>query len=337
MKILSCIFVIIGVIIGAGFASGKEIYTFFFNYGIYGIIGYILSAILLGYIVYKTLKIIKKYEINNYDEFLDTIIGKLQTKNINIKIILDFIINIFLLITFFIMCAGFAAYFKQELGINEIVSSIIVSAFCLFILSKNIKGIFLLNSVLMPMIIIVLCILGVKAFDVNLDIEESYRGGMWFFNAILYASYNSITLISILIPMKKYIKNKKDILKIAITCCLIILALSTVIFILLLSIDINIGKIELPTVYAAKSFGIIYKYLYGVIILGAISTTAISSAYGFLNNVSKTRKKYNIYNNIICFIAIFVSLFGFSNLINNLYPIFGILGLIQLIFIIKCK
>lgn len=38
MKILSCIFVIIGVIIGAGFASGKEIYTFFFVYGEKGII-----------------------------------------------------------------------------------------------------------------------------------------------------------------------------------------------------------------------------------------------------------------------------------------------------------
>lgn len=33
MKILSCVFVIIGVIIGAGFASGKEIYTFFYIYG----------------------------------------------------------------------------------------------------------------------------------------------------------------------------------------------------------------------------------------------------------------------------------------------------------------
>lgn len=84
-------------------------------------------------------------------------------------------------------------------------------------------------------------------------------------------------------------------------------------------------------------FGVKYKYLYGIIILGAIITTAISDAFGFLNNVAKDRKKYKNINLIICIISVFVSLFGFSNLINNIYPIFGILGIIQLILILKCK
>ncbi|MDE5830822.1 MAG: hypothetical protein K2H53_04060 [Clostridia bacterium] len=107
------------------------------------------------------------------------------------------------------------------------------------------------------------------------------------------------------------------------------------IFILLLNINTDISKIELPTVYAAKNFGIIYKYLYGVIILGAIITTAISSAYGFLNNVSKTKEKYKINNFWLCFAGVFVSLLGFSNLVNSLYPIFGFLGLIQLTLIVR--
>lgn len=80
-----------------------------------------------------------------------------------------------------------------------------------------------------------------------------------------------------------------------------------------------------------------YKYLYGIIILGAIITTAISDAFGFLNNVTKDKKKYKIINAIICILSIFISLFGFSNLVNNIYPIFGILGIIQLILILKCK
>lgn len=83
--------------------------------------------------------------------------------------------------------------------------------------------------------------------------------------------------------------------------------------------------------------GKIYKYLYGIIILGAIITTGVSSAYGFLNNVCKTKAKYKKVNLLICFTAIFVSLFGFSNLVNSLYPVFGILGLIQLLIILKAK
>lgn len=337
MGIFNCVFVIIGVIIGAGFASGKEIYTFFFRYGIYGIIGISISIILIGIFIYKVLKIIKKYNINNYDELLDISIGKLETKNISIKIILNFIINLFLLITFFIMCAGFVSYFKQELGINEILASIISAVFCYLILNKDMKGVIILNTILIPLMIAVLIILGIKAFDTNLHMQMVEINSTWFTSAILYASYNTITLISILLPMKKYIKNKKDILKIVIPCIIIIALLASVVVLLLMTIDTDINKIEIPTVYAVRNFGDTYKYLYGIIIVCAIITTAISSGYGFLNNISKTKNKYKINNILMCILAIFVSFFGFSNLVNRLYPIFGILGLIQLILILKCK
>lgn len=137
--------------------------------------------------------------------------------------------------------------------------------------------------------------------------------------------------------MKEYVKNRKDILKVAILCILIMCMLSGIIFMLLFSINTEIARIELPTVYAAGNFGKIYKYLYGIIILGAIITTAISSAYSFLHNISKTKKKYKINNIIICIIAIFMSLLGFTNLVNKLYPIFGVLGLVQLGLVLKTK
>ena len=39
--------VIIGALIGAGFASGQEIYLFFYRYGLSGILGIILCSILM--------------------------------------------------------------------------------------------------------------------------------------------------------------------------------------------------------------------------------------------------------------------------------------------------
>lgn len=334
MRILNCIFVIIGTIIGAGFASGKEIYTFFYIYGKNGIIGLIISIISIGYIIYKTLKIIQKYNINSYDELLKIII---KNKKINVEKIINLIINIFLIVTFLIMCAGFCAYFKQEFKINEIISALIISVFSYIILKKNIKGIFFLNTILIPIIIILLVILGIKSLNTVNQITQISKSYSWLPKAILYASYNSITLTAMLIPLKKYIKNKKDISKITLFTILIIIILAFIIFMLLLNININSKNIELPAVYAAGQFGIIYKYLYGIIILGAIITTAISSAFGFLNNVSNNEKDYKKYTQIICILSLFVPLIGFSNLINSLYPIFGILGLLQLILILKCK
>jgi len=337
MKILNCIFVIIGIIIGAGFASGKEIYTFFYIYGTKGILGIIVSTVVISYTIYKTLKIIKKYDIKTYDELLKKTINQKNKKTIDIENILNIIINIFLLISFFVMCAGFSAYFKQEFGISEIYSSIIIAVISYIILNKNMKGIILLNSILIPIIIIFLVILGLKSYGTIGTMENMTNTQMWFPKAILYASYNCITLISLLIPMKKYIKDKRDISKIAIVTGIIIITLSIIIIMLLLNIPTEISNIDLPAVYASGLFGITYKYLYGLIILGAIITTAISDGFGFLNNVTKDKKIYKIINALICVVSVFVSLFGFSNLVNNIYPIFGILGIIQLILILKCK
>ena len=76
MAILKVVFVIIGTLIGAGFASGQEIYIFFFSYGIKGLIGIIVSSILIGITIYKTFQITKKNNTKNYKEFLDYLIKK---------------------------------------------------------------------------------------------------------------------------------------------------------------------------------------------------------------------------------------------------------------------
>ena len=96
MNILKVVFVIIGTLIGAGFASGQEIYTFFFSYGIKGILGIVISSTIIGLTIYKTFKIIEKNNIKNYKEFLDFFI-----KNEKIKELINSIINIFILINIF--------------------------------------------------------------------------------------------------------------------------------------------------------------------------------------------------------------------------------------------
>ena len=116
-NILKVVFVIIGTMIGAGFASGQEVYLFFFSHGLEGIIGIVISSTILAYVIYKTFVIVNKYQITTYKEFLNVLIPKSE----KIKTISNIIINIFILITFFIMIAGFGAYFEQELGINSLI------------------------------------------------------------------------------------------------------------------------------------------------------------------------------------------------------------------------
>ena len=111
MKQSKIIFTIVATLIGAGFASGQEIYTFFYIHGIKGLYGLIICCTLLATIVFKVLSIINSYNIESYKDFIFLLFGKTG-------FIINFIITVFLIITFFIMLAGFGAFFSQEIKIN---------------------------------------------------------------------------------------------------------------------------------------------------------------------------------------------------------------------------
>ena len=100
---------------------GKEIYLFFGQYQKYGLIGIFISSILMGIIIYKVCTLAQKNNIKNYQEFLDCLL-----QSHTIKTITEFIIQTFLLISFYIMVAGFSAYFSQEWQLPNYVGTIII-------------------------------------------------------------------------------------------------------------------------------------------------------------------------------------------------------------------
>ena len=336
--IIKVVFVIIGTFIGAGFASGQEIYLFFFSYGINGLIGILISSILMGYVIYKTLKIIKQYNLQNYKEFLDRIIYKKTTKynkNSSIAKVINLVVNTFTLVTFFIMIAGFGTYFAQEFGINQLVGSFILATITYIILNTSVKGVVKANGIIVPILIILVGIIGILNIK-NLPLLQIKNYMIlnnnieFILQSVLYASYNSILLIPVLITLNKYIKNKKQITKISILSSVIIAIMSTLIFLLLTKVDVDIEKLEMPAVYVVSNMFYILKYLYGFVILGSIFTTTISLGMSFLQNTSKNEKSYSHIALIMCITSVIVSKIGFSNLVNLLYPVFGYLGLLQI-------
>ena len=335
-NVFKIVFVIIGTLIGAGFASGQEIYVFFFSYGIEGFIGIIISSVVMGVLIYKTLGIINKYNINSYKDLLDILIkNKKENKYFNFKNIINLIINIFILVTFFIMIAGFGAYFEQQFGINSLVGSSILAILNFVIFLTSVKGVIKANELLVPMLIVFLVIIGfINIIDINIVKLGNYiirtNQSNYILSAIIYASYNSILLIPVLITLKKYINTKKQILFISLIGTIIVILLATIIFLILIRVDVDITKLEMPAVYVVSNIFKFLEIIYGFIILGSIFTTSISLGTSFLQNVSKNKRSYTQIAAIMCITSILTSQIGFSNLINLLYPIFGYLGLIQI-------
>lgn len=312
---------------------GKEVYLFFGKYQIYGIYGIIISSALMGIIIYKVLLITRKNQIENYEQFIDHL-------NINKKVkdIIKIIIQTFLLISFYVMIAGFSAYFSQELQIPSYISTTIIVILCYIIFMGNIERLMKVNEILVPILITTIVLLifqNKEAFSIieKHTTSQSITQAIW--DAILYTSYNSIVLIPILLPLSKKLKQKSNIATVSSLCAIILTILAISIFGLLLKINIDINQIELPTVYVASMMGKGYKIIYGIIILVSIYTSAISAGYGFLEKYQKNPKQYKKIAILICMIAFLVANIGFTTLVNILYPICGMLGLIQIILIIK--
>lgn len=336
-NIIKIALVIIGAIIGAGFASGQEIYIFFFSYGKEGILGIIISCTLLGITIYKSLKIILENNIENYKEFLEYIINIDNKSKKYIINVINIIINIFILVTFYIMISGFGTYLEQSMSIPQIKGSIILAILCIITLSNEIKGIIKVSESVVPILIIFITIVGLQSLN-YIDIPNitkyiiKAKQTNWIISSILYASYNTILLIPTLISMKK-ILNKKTIGKISSIVTIIITILAISIYISMIKIDVNINNLEMPVTYIISHQFPHLKIIYGIVILASILTTAISLGSGLLQNVAKNKKIKKIILIIICIISIPVSKIGFSNLIGYLYPIFGYLGIIQIILL----
>ena len=330
-EVLKSVFVIVGAVVGAGFASGQEIYSFFNIYNESGLIGIIISSVLLGVIIYKALKQSSDFNLRNYDELL----GKIKVPK-TVKNILNIIINTFLLISFYIMVAGFTAYFKQEFNIPRIITALAITSISYITFMKNIEGITKVSMWIVPILIIIILIIGLQSNPLKtiqeIELKNINIKANWVLKAIEYTSYNSILLVPVLISLRKYSKSNER--NIGIITALIFASLSITIYLVLFK-EGNLLGIEIPMIKIANEYGSIFKYAYSLVIIFAIYTTMISEGYGFLTNYTKTKEQYKKIAKIICVSAIFISNISFSFLINLTYPVFGILGIIQLIYLIK--
>ena len=292
-----------------------------------------MCNIIMAITIYKTLKIIYDKNVENYKEFLNIIFdGKIYLSNI-----INNIINVFLCVTFFIMISGFGAYLAQSFNFNKILGSGILAILSFFVLKNKNGGFAKINEIIIPILILFVLIIGIKNIEFisenksNILINKSV---FWILQAILYASYNLILTEPVLISLKKYIQSQKQILFISIGVCIIMILLAGVEFLLLMNVDVDFKSLDMPLVYVVENKFPKLKLIYGVIILIAIFTTAISVGNIFLSNVYQKSKNYPQIVLILCITSVIISPIGFSNLVERLFPLFGFWGIVQVLKIV---
>ena len=106
--------VYVGTVIGAGFATGREIVEFFTRFGFFGFLGILLSGYLFIFLGAKIM--IKSIEIQatSFEEFNEYLFGRKLSKAMNLFTM------IMLIGVCAVMISGAEALFSEQLGFKRL-------------------------------------------------------------------------------------------------------------------------------------------------------------------------------------------------------------------------
>lgn len=329
---LKIAFTYIGVVVGAGFATGQEILQFFLKYNFMGLIGIILTTIMFIGIGYIIMKLGRELNVNSHLKLIEYSNGKFLGK------IIDLIITFFLFCALTAMIAGTGALFYEQFNLPYLLGNIVMAILVIITVLSGINGVINSISIVVPFLLIILfstCLYSIINNPFNfftpIDINSNFN---WFLSAILYVSYNTILSISVLGPLGVKANNFKVIKRGAILGGLG-LGIGSLIIYFVLSINIlKIFHLEVPMIYIAGQISSFFQVIYAIVLIAEIYTTAIGALYGFVSRM----KNIPIFSNldkiitvITTIIALLLSQLGFSNMVKYMYPLVGYGGLILLI------
>lgn len=320
----------IGTVIGAGFASGREIMDFFGVYGAKGTWGIYISGALFALV--GTLLLLKIYnnKIEDFNDLSKRIFGK------RVRIIVDIIISISLYTGFSIMIAGSGAIFQQQLGLPFNLGIIVMTVCSFIVFLFSLEGLSLINSILVPLLII-----GILFISIYIGLGGAYdamditglsitKKGNFITSAMLYFGSNCLIIIIVFSSLLPMIKDKRTAILGGVTGGLILYVLGVAILNSMLMYYDEVLGLDIPMLQICSYIGEGYRKVYALILWIAMFTTALANGFGFVNRYAKDRKKYLV-SGIFCISAIPLAKLGFANLVGIIYPIFGFIGFIMMI------
>ncbi|MBQ2615194.1 MAG: hypothetical protein IJD97_01885 [Clostridia bacterium] len=325
---LSLAFVYIGLVIGAGFASGREIMEFFNFPSLTDHRGVVLATCLLIAVCYLILRRAYRWNLFDCDSYLSSVAGRFFPY-------MKYFLLFYLFCGFFTMLAGCGALLNQSYLLPDFLGSLFLLLFCFVVLSFDLKGIVALNAVLVPCMVIGILWLCVDAMLFDSVPVFSLRGITkgTFASAICYVSYNTISAAPVLVPLQTRITPKG--IRVASILGGAVLGLLIFVIWLCQSVYFEILKdTQIPLLKLAALSGKTQKNLYTAILLMAICTTAVSQGFGFLSHFKLTTLKQRAKGAaIFCLVSFPFSLLGFRSLVANLYSFFGICGIFWMIWL----
>ena len=330
-KILKIGSAFIGIIVGAGFASGQEVLQYFTSFGYLGTLAAIISTILFAYIGMTLTKLGSRIQTTSHKEAVYKISGPY------LGVVVDYIIIFTLFGVGVVMIAGAGSTLHQQFGLAPFIGSAIMTILVVLTIMLNVDKVIAIIGSITPFLVLAIILIGVYSL-LTMDLsftelnpiakQQDSIVSNWFISAVNYVSFNTAVGAAMSLVMGGAEKNERTAtlggfvggLGLGVLIILSHLAIFS-------KIDV-VANFEMPMLKLIDDISPMLGIFMALILFGMIFNTAVSMFYAFVARFMEMRtKKANIViivTGVIGFIASFV---GFTDLVSNLYRFIGYLGL----------
>lgn len=320
----------VGVLVGAGFASGREILVFFVNFGIWGMVGTLLSAAVFIFLAMVLAGMGSRLNATSHKVVVHTICGP------QLGVLVDGLITFFMFAVTVVMLAGAGALLEQQFNVPAARGSALVTLLVVAVVCLDIRRVITLIGAMTPLLVV--ASLGVATFavmtrDTDLATLESVAAtqtagaSQWWLGALLYVSYNVVAGVPILAIMGGSTTNERAARWGGVLGGVILGVLMLVIALGLLSRLNSVAGLPMPMLSLVLEVSPLLATLMALIILGMIINTAVGTLYSFSARfLPANTHRFRLGSLLIGVAAYGCSLLGFVNLVGTVYPFFGYLG-----------
>ncbi|HZK87555.1 MAG TPA: MBL fold metallo-hydrolase [Anaerovoracaceae bacterium] len=326
LGILNIALVYVGTIMGAGFASGREIWQFFGVFGNNGYIGVGFVGLLFIVIGIMTSRIARKLNTNNMGKVIVPSGNKLLIS------LVGYFMALMLFTVLMTMSAAGGALFHQQFGGSRILGGFIIVFFVILTVIGGFDRVSHVFGLIMPILVCVVIAISVIIIFSELPVETAVTAinpsplaPNWYIAALLYISYNVLAIIPIVSTASIYAKSEKQA---TIGVALGGLFLGFLAFLLMsamLTEPYFSHSMDLPVLGFSNYLPRPINAVYTLVLIFAMYASATSNYYGFTTMLKNgPRKKLLII--IIAWIGFLFGLVGFTNVVAYMFPIEGFLG-----------
>ncbi|MFD2924996.1 YkvI family membrane protein [Halobacillus naozhouensis] len=322
----------VGIIIGAGFASGQEIVQFFTSFGLWGIIGAVITIALFAFIGMQLIQLGSHLQVSSHKKVIRHICGKYLGP------VVDITLTFFLFGVATIMVAGSGSIFEQQFGMSPLVGNILMVILSTLTLCLNTDKVISVISLISPYMLTLIIIITIYSFFTsNAELSELESTALaqpsaashWLLSALLYVAFNIAVGFSMMTLIGSTAKDSKSAGRGAVLGGI---CLGVLVVLINLGIYANINRlqgIDMPTLLLASDISPVVGILMSIALLSMIFNTAVGMLYSFTARfVEADTPKFRGAVVVVGLLSFAASLVGFTDLVSTVYPLMGYLGFI---------